>query len=73
MIRTKTDKEFDCVEFKNEAQLEIYEQIKGLSPEAQIRYYRDRAASGVLGDWWKRVREQTARNKDESESTVGQD
>lgn len=73
MIRTKIDKEFDCVAFKNEAQLEIYEQIKELSPEAQIRYYRDRAATGVLGEWWRGVREQSARNIGESESTVGHD
>ena len=33
MNPTKAEKKFDCVKFKREAQGEIYEQIKDLSPE----------------------------------------
>jgi len=29
----KTDKEFKCVDFKHQAQMGIYEEIKNLTPE----------------------------------------
>jgi hypothetical protein len=49
----KAEKDFDCIGFKRKVQAEIYEEIKGLSPEAEIEYFRRRAATGPLGDWWK--------------------
>jgi hypothetical protein len=53
MKRRKPEKGFDCIEFKRRAQAEIYQEIKGLSPEKQIAYFRRRAAQGPLGKWWK--------------------
>jgi hypothetical protein len=53
MKRHKPEKGFDCIEFKRRAQAEIYQEIKGLSPEKQIAYFRRRAAHGPLGKWWK--------------------
>ena len=32
----KTDKEFKCVDFKHETQMQIYREIKNLTPEAEI-------------------------------------
>jgi hypothetical protein len=64
MIPTRTEKKFDCVEFKRQAQREIYEQIKDLSPEEQIRYYRERAAAGALGEWWRTIRDGSQRGAD---------
>ena len=49
----KTEKGFDCIEFKRKVQAEIYEEIKGLSPEQEIEYFRRQAATGPLGKWWK--------------------
>jgi hypothetical protein len=49
----KTEKDFDCIEFKRKVQAEIYEEIKGLLPEDEIEYFRQRAATGPLGKWWK--------------------
>ena len=40
MKRSKAGKGFDCVEFKRQAQAEIYQEIKGLSPEEEIEYFR---------------------------------
>ena len=53
MKRRRPEKGFDCIEFKRQAQAEIYQEIKGLSPEKQIEYFRRRAAHGPLGKWWK--------------------
>jgi len=53
MKQVKTEKHFDCIEFKRKVQAEIYEEIKGLSPEEEIGYFRRRAATGPLGEWWK--------------------
>ena len=53
MKRRKPEKHFDCIGFKRKVQAEIYEEIRGFSPEEQIEYFRRRAADGPLGKWWK--------------------
>ena len=53
MKRRKPEKGFDCIEFKRQAQAEIYQEIKGLSPEEEIEYFRRRVADGPLGRCWK--------------------
>ena len=53
MAKRKVKKEFDCVEFKRSAQARIYEEIKNLSPEEEIAYFRKAAQTGLLGEWWK--------------------
>jgi hypothetical protein len=53
MKRHNTERGFDCIGFKRKVQAEIYEEIKGLSPEAEIEYFRRRAATGPLAKWWK--------------------
>jgi hypothetical protein len=56
MKTTDVKKEFDCVEFKRQAQSRIYERIKGLSPQEEIEYFRQAADEGPLGQWWKSIR-----------------
>ncbi len=56
MPATKADKPFDCVEFKRGAQAEIYEEIKDLTPEEQLEYFRKSGRSGPLSEWWRAVR-----------------
>jgi hypothetical protein len=53
MKRRRPAKGFDCIAFKRKAQAEIYEEIKGLSPEEEIAYFRRQAAAGPLGKLWK--------------------
>jgi len=53
MKRGRPAKGFDCIAFKRKAQTEVYEEIKGLSPEEEIAYFRRRAAAGPLGKLWK--------------------
>jgi len=44
MSSSPTDNRFDCLAFKWDVQSRIYEEIKDLSPEEQIAYFRRRAA-----------------------------
>jgi len=53
MKRRKPEKGFDCIGFKRKVQAEIYQEIRGLSPDEQIQYFRRSAADGPLGRWWK--------------------
>ncbi|MCR4293158.1 MAG: hypothetical protein NUV76_09825 [Candidatus Kuenenia sp.] len=50
-----TDKEFNCVDFKHETQMQIYREIKNLTAEEEIEYFRRRAESSVFGKWWKKL------------------
>jgi hypothetical protein len=63
MSPTKTKKRFDCLAFKDKVQAEIYEEIKDLSVEEQIRYFNRAAETGPLAKWWKAVRAATRRRK----------
>ena len=45
---TKIEKTFDCVEFKRRAQLEIYEEIHGMTHEQERSYFERTADSGPL-------------------------
>lgn len=60
MSNNKVEEDFDCLEFKQKAQEEAYENIKNLTPEKQIKYYRTIAESSSLGDWWKKVKNKSS-------------
>ena len=51
----KTDKEFKCVYCKHEAQMQIYKEIKSLTPEGEIEYFRHRVKSSFFGKWWEKL------------------
>jgi len=53
MTRRRHARGFDCIAFKRQAQAQIYEEIKGLSPEEEIAYFRRSAAVGPFGKLWK--------------------
>jgi len=73
MKRRKPEKHFDCNGFKRKVQAEVYEEIRGLSPEEQIEYFRRRAADGPLGRWWKALerRSGAAAGKEVSSTATG--
>jgi hypothetical protein len=48
---TNSEKSFDCLEFKQQAQTQIYQEIKHLSTLEKIQYFRNAAASGTTGEW----------------------
>jgi hypothetical protein len=57
------DKGFDCLAFKERVQAEIYEEIKDLSPEQEVEYFRKSVETGPFAEWWKKVREEGARRR----------
>ena len=56
-MKSKQEKEFDCVEMKRNAQKRIYEEIRGLSREQELKYFSDRTDQGPFRGWLKRVEE----------------
>lgn len=56
MKTTDVKKEFDCIEFKRQAQARIYERIRGLSPQEEIEYFRKAADEGPLAEWWRALK-----------------
>jgi hypothetical protein len=54
--KTKSEKTFDCIQYKRQVQSEIYEQVRGMSREQEIAYFQQQADSGALGPWWKRIK-----------------
>lgn len=55
----KTDKEFKCIAFKHDTQLQIYKEIKNLTPEEEIKYFRCRAEESAFAKWWKKLHGET--------------
>jgi hypothetical protein len=53
--KTRKKKAFDCVEMKRTIQAQIYEEIKDLTPEEELAYWRKSADEGPWGDWWREV------------------
>jgi hypothetical protein len=51
----EADSDFDCVEFKRRAQAEIHAEIKGMTHEEEIAYFRKRADEGWIGEWWRSI------------------
>lgn len=60
----RTDKAHDCVALKDKIQEKIYQEVKSLSHEEEIAYYRNSARVGPLAVLWKRMTEKrkTARS-----------
>ena len=48
---------FSCLEYKRRVQQEILEETKGMTRAEELRYFRDAAAKGPLGAWWKAVQQ----------------
>jgi len=53
------EKEFDCLAFKREAQLKIYEKIKDMTTAEQAAYFQQAVESGPFAELWKSFRQST--------------
>ena len=53
------EKEFDCLAFKREAQLKIYEKIKDLTAAEEVAYFQQAVESGPFAELWKSLRQST--------------
>lgn len=55
-MSSKTSKKaFDCLDFKQQVQEKIYEDIKNLSLVEQIAYFQERIENSNFGDWWQSI------------------
>jgi len=48
-------KEFDCIAMKREAQSQIYDETKNLTPQQQIEYFRNAIRQSRYEKWWKQA------------------
>lgn len=55
MTNPQQNKEFDCIAIKREAQDQIYQETKGMSPDQQIQYFRNAVENSRFRDWWKKA------------------
>jgi hypothetical protein len=55
-----TEKSFDCLAFKWKVEAEIYQEIKDLTPEQQIEYFRRHAQTGPFAELVAKLREQAS-------------
>ena len=53
-------KTFDCLEFKRRTQARIYKEIRDMTLDEQLEYFRLRAENGPLGEWWKTKKHSSA-------------
>ncbi|HUT34681.1 MAG TPA: hypothetical protein VNE39_14425 [Planctomycetota bacterium] len=56
MSHLRAEKAFDCLEYKDRVQREIYEEIRGLTHEEQIAYFNRSAERGPVAKWWRAIR-----------------
>jgi hypothetical protein len=55
-VPTRVQKTFDCLDYKRRIQLQIYQEIKGMTHDQERVYFAEQATRGPLGDWWAHVR-----------------
>jgi hypothetical protein len=60
MMKQPSNKEFDCIAMKREAQSRIYEETKDMTHEQQIEYFRLGVHEGSFRDWWEHAGSMTA-------------
>lgn len=55
-------KKFDCLGFKTMVQADIYQQIKKMTPEQEILYFRHNLEKSDFALLWKRLQERYGQN-----------
>ena len=56
----KDKKVFDCIAFKYAVQTEIYEDIKDMTIEEEVRYFNNKLRARDLARWWDKIKNKTA-------------
>jgi hypothetical protein len=54
------NKKFDAVEMKRQIQVELQKEIKGLSPEEEVRYMHEQI---IKSPWTRRIWQQSSKQK----------
>jgi hypothetical protein len=58
----------DCVAMKRRIQAKIYHEIKDMTREQELAYWRKGAERGPWGDWWREIHERSAAAKAQRET-----
>ena len=53
---TKTEKQFDVLEFKDSVQTTISQETKNMTVQEELAYFRKEAERDILGAWWQKVK-----------------
>ncbi len=53
----KLAQSIDCLAMKDRIQQKIYEEIKDLTPEEEIAYFRRKVESGPFAEMWRRLKD----------------
>lgn len=56
-MKPETIPGFDCLEHKWKVQAEIYEEIKNLTPDEEIEYFRRKVENGPFAELWRNLRQ----------------
>ena len=67
MQRKTTEKEFDCIAFKDKVQLEIYEETKCMTASELVAYFRRKVETGPFAEMVACCRSRSS----EEEASVG--
>ena len=54
-MNQQSKKEFDCIAIKREAQSQIYEETKNMTPQQQIEYFRKAVQKSHFREWWEQA------------------
>ena len=52
----KINNQFSCINFKREAQSNIYKEIRNLSAGDEIAYFHKKVMSGPFTDWLRNIK-----------------
>ena len=59
--KNRNEREFDCIALKDRVQSEIYEEIKDLTHDEEIAYFRRRVEQGPFAELWRSIRTASSR------------
>ena len=58
-LKTPNEGGFDCTAFKQRAQSKIYEEVKDLSADEELAYFRRRVETGPFAKLWRSLASKT--------------
>ena len=63
MTMKSQDERFNCLDFKESVQSEIYEQTKGMTRDRLSQYFEKRVESGPFAELWNQIQTRSAQSR----------
>jgi len=64
-------KRFDCIEFKRRSQERIFKDIRHLTAEEEVAYFRKQAISGPFAELWEKIQRTSKPRRSRSTASPG--